>query len=86
MTASHQEEQRKKTVLMACPLGLQNDGHRTSWAFEPNLLKCIYDANFAGESPIGKPCITSRRPSARDSTGRYSALSEPHQIIGIVID
>jgi len=41
---------------------------------------------FAGESPIGKPCITSRRPSVRDSNGRSSALPEPYRIIGIVKD
>src|SRR5205085_16066 len=40
-----------------------------------------------GENPIGKPCVTSRRPSARDTAGRrYSMLPEPYRIIGVVKD
>jgi predicted permease len=42
---------------------------------------------FPGENPIGKPCITNRRPSARDTVGsRYPNPPEPYQIIGVVKD
>jgi predicted permease len=42
---------------------------------------------FPGESPIGRSCITSSRPSTRDSTGpRYATAPESYQIIGVVKD
>ena len=42
---------------------------------------------FPGDNPLGKPCITNRRPSARDTTGpRYPTPAEPYQIIGVVKD
>ena len=42
---------------------------------------------FPGDNPLGKPCITNRRPSARDATGpRYPTPPEPYQIIGVVKD
>ncbi len=40
---------------------------------------------FPGENPIGKTCITTRRPSARDTAGpRYPTPAEPYQIVGVV--
>jgi predicted permease len=42
---------------------------------------------FPGDNPLGKPCITNRRPSARDTSGtRYPTPAEPYQIIGVVKD
>jgi len=42
---------------------------------------------FPGDNALGKPCMTSRRPSARDTAGpRYPAPPEPYQIIGVVKD
>jgi ABC-type antimicrobial peptide transport system permease subunit len=42
---------------------------------------------FPGENPVGKPCFTGRRPSARDTNGpRYPTPPEPYQIIGVVKD
>jgi len=53
---------------------------------------CIVNEAFArqmfpGENPIGKTCITTRRPSARDTAGpRYPTPPEPYQIVGVVKD
>jgi len=42
---------------------------------------------FPGDNPLGRPCITNRRPSARDTTGpRYPTPPEPYQIIGVIKD
>jgi predicted permease len=39
---------------------------------------------FPDESPIGKPCITMRRPSTRENAGPPYPPPEPYQIVGIV--
>jgi predicted permease len=42
---------------------------------------------FPGENPLGKPCITTQRPTARDTAGpRYPSPPEAYQIIGVVKD
>ena len=41
---------------------------------------------FPGESPIGKPCITSRRPITRDTPGPPYPRPERYRIIGVVKD
>ena len=42
---------------------------------------------FPGENPLGKPCVTNRRPNVRDASGpRYSRPPEPYQIVGVVKD
>ena len=53
---------------------------------------CIVNETFVrkvypGENPVGKPCITTRRPRTRDATGaRYASGPEDYQIIGVVKD
>jgi predicted permease len=53
---------------------------------------CIVNESFArkmfpDENPVGKPCITNRRPRVRDTTGpRYATPPEPYQIVGVVKD
>jgi predicted permease len=64
----------------------------TSDLAENSPAVCIVNEAFvrkmySGENPIGKPCMTSRRPSARDTTGpRYPTPPEPYQIIGVIKD
>ncbi len=44
-------------------------------------------AMFPGENPIGKTCMTGRRPSPHDIDGpRYPTPAEPYRIIGVVKD
>jgi predicted permease len=53
---------------------------------------CIVNEAFArkvypGENPVGKPCITTRRPRTRDTTGaRYAGGPEAYRIVGVVKD
>jgi predicted permease len=42
---------------------------------------------FPGENPLARPCMTTRRPTARDTAGpRYPSPPEAYQIIGVVKD
>jgi predicted permease len=59
---------------------------------ETSPAVCIVNEAFVrkvypGENPVGKSCITSRRPNTNDVGGqRYSRAAEPYQIVGVVKD
>src|SRR5437867_6116196 len=64
----------------------------TSDLAENSAAVCIVNEAFVrkmypGENPLAKPCITNRRPTARDTSGpRYPTPPEPYHIIGVVKD
>src|SRR4029079_11999001 len=54
-------------------------------------LGCIVNETFVrqvfpGENPLGKPCITGRRPQVSNSLSSAQATPEPYSIVGVVRD